>query len=188
MSTHLLGSEAPTLEQSSVLSWPPMGISRVSSHICSQFPIQLSQAGGGLAGSPAPSGSAANLAGGGQVGEVPGRGRLSGHRLGGVAPPGPSLGENKGFSPTAHKVSVASLWELDLSVKKDSSTHLQGRTRATVVTFRHCVNLSRDPDTSHLFVVQKLPEACCGGGVPGEWLELSGQCQSGMRARRVGGR
>lgn len=35
----------PTLEQTLVLPWPPLGISRVSSRLCSRFPIQLGQPG-----------------------------------------------------------------------------------------------------------------------------------------------
>lgn len=45
----------PTLEQVSVLPWPPTGDFQNELTLCSQFPIQLNQAGGGVLGKPAPS-------------------------------------------------------------------------------------------------------------------------------------
>lgn len=73
-----------------------VGLSRVSSRICSQFPIQLSQAGGGVAGTSAPR-EQADLERRGQGREAARQGQLSGQRPGGAAPPARHWGRRRLF-------------------------------------------------------------------------------------------
>lgn len=92
-----------------VLSWPPLGISSVSSHVCSQFPVLLSQAGGGPAGRQRLPERRLTWPGDRRRGCQGGSSQDTGQE---EEPCLPLLRETEGF-PDGHEVTVASQCELD---------------------------------------------------------------------------
>lgn len=164
-----------TWEQASVLPWPPTGIFRVSSHVCSRFPIQLIQAGGGVAGWQRPPGVQADLVA--RAGRLPGEEAAGRTRTRGVCPAWPVFREMRVFPRRLREVALASLRELD--IHKENTTLSSGVCRKPPRHIPRSVYLLRDPDASCCH-----SKAACTPGPPspGRRLQLRGPRRQGGHA------